>query len=104
MLEFSEWHDAPEDQLHCQTVMKSDRIADLYIDLTPLKTITDSQRRFSYVDVLNSLHEEFKKQLSGLTQEELDWSPGPGRPPGEAKGTVRPEQLPGAGQAGERHL
>jgi len=30
----------------------------------------------SYADVLESLHEEFKKQISGLTQEELDWSPG----------------------------
>ena len=30
----------------------------------------------SYLDVLESLHKDCKKQISGLTQEELDWSPG----------------------------
>jgi len=30
----------------------------------------------SYFEVLEALHKDCKKQISGLTQEELDWSPG----------------------------
>jgi uncharacterized damage-inducible protein DinB len=30
----------------------------------------------SYSDVLEALHKDCMKQISGLTQEELDWSPG----------------------------
>ncbi len=30
----------------------------------------------SYLDVLEAIHKDCEKQISGLTQEELDWSPG----------------------------
>ena len=30
----------------------------------------------SYFEVLEALHKDCKQQISGLTQEELDWSPG----------------------------
>ena len=30
----------------------------------------------SYLEVFEALHKDCKKQISGLTQEELDWSPG----------------------------
>jgi len=30
----------------------------------------------AYFDILKALHEGYRAQISGLTQEELDWSPG----------------------------
>ena len=30
----------------------------------------------AYFDILEALHESYRAQISGLTQEELDWSPG----------------------------
>lgn len=56
--EFSEWRFAREDEPGCPVIKESDRIADLYIDLTPLDIITDPKNRFSYLDVLNATDQD----------------------------------------------